>query len=245
MEKKIAILILDSKLPNMKNILLAATILLLSVVASAQSKKSFEGSILFSFEMSGGGQEMEMAKSLMPTGYLFRIKGENSRMSIQGGMMAAMMGDIVVNAANDQTYMLNDANKSAMLMPKEDAKGTDEAAKYDVQKGGDAKTIAGFECEHYIVKSLEGELVAEYWVTDKISIKAAKGKASKSSPIGQGSTYGIAGFPLRVQMNQMGMLVTMEAKEVKQEKLASSLFEVPKGYTVSEFNPAMFQMGGE
>jgi len=229
----------------MKNLFLAALCLLLSVGSRAQSMKNFEGTILFSFEMSGGGPEIEMAKSLMPTGYVFKIKGENSRMSIQGGMMAAMMGDVVVNASKDQTYMLNDANKSAMLMPKDESKMADEASKYDVQKGADLRKIAGFDCQHYIVKTKEGELVAEYWVTDEIGIKAAKGKASKSSPIGQGSSFGISGFPLRVQMNQMGMLVTMEAKEVKKEKLSASLFEVPKDYTISDFNPAMFQMGGE
>ncbi|MBA4303271.1 MAG: hypothetical protein C0424_03490 [Sphingobacteriaceae bacterium] len=229
----------------MKKTLFAWTLVFLTSLAFAQSKKNFEGTILFSFEVSGGGQEMEMAKAFMPTGYVFKIKGENSRMSIQGGMMAAMMGDVVVNAAKDQVYMVNDANKSAMLMPKEEGKAADEAGKYDVQKGADKRSIAGFSCEHYVVKSKEGELLAEYWVTDEIAIKAPKGKSSASSPIGQSGSYGISGFPLRVQMSQMGMLITMEAKEVKKEKLANSLFEVPKDYTLSDFNPAMFQMGGD
>lgn len=229
----------------MKNIFLALAILLFTTVATAQSKKHFEGTVAFSFEVSGGGQEMEMAKAFMPTGYLFKIKGDNSRMTVQGGMMAAMMGDLVVNTAKEQVYMLNDANKSAMLMPKDEGKAITESSKYEVEAGTDKRSIAGFECNHFVVKSKEGEQIAEYWVTDDISVKAPKGKGSGNSPVGQASAYGISGFPLRVQMNQMGMLITMEAKEVKREKLASSLFEVPKGYTVSEFNPAMFQMGGE
>lgn len=228
----------------MKNVLLAIVLLFVSTLAESQSKKNFEGTVLFSFEISGGGQEMEMAKSFMPTGYLFKIKGENSRTSIQGGMMAAMMGDVIVNATSDEVYMVNDANKTAMRMPKEENKEAVDASKYDVQKGDDQRTIAGFTCEQFIVRSKEGELLAEYWVTDAISIKTTRGKAA-NSPISQSNSFGISGFPLRVMMNQMGMLVTMEAKEVKKEKLPADLFEIPKGYTVSDFNPAMFQMGGD
>lgn len=218
---------------------------LFALSVTAQSKKNFEGSILYSFEVSGGGEEMEMAKAFMPTGYLFKIKGDNSRMSMQGGMMAAMMGDVVVNAAKEQVYMLNDANKSAMLMPKDDTKANEDASNYSVEKGSDKRKIAGYDCEHFLVKSKTGEQLAEYWVTNDIAVKTPKGKAASTSPIGQGNSFGIEGFPLRVQMNQMGMLITMEAKEVKKEKLSMDLFEVPKGYTISDFNPAMFQMGGD
>lgn len=228
----------------MKKVLLSLLLVMSVMAVGAQSKKNFEGSILFSFEVSGGGEEMEMAKAFMPTGYLFRIKGENVRMTMQGGMMAAMMGDILVIAAKEQTYMINDAGKSAMLMPKEENKQADNAGKFDIQEGADPRTLSGMPCKHYIVKTKEGELVGEYWVTDELQVKVPKSK-SAGNILTQGNTYGIQGFPLRVAMNQQGMQIVMEAKELKPEKLAASLFEVPKGYTVSDFNPAMFQMGGD
>lgn len=228
----------------MKKLLLSSLLLLVVLAVQAQSKKNFEGSILFSFEVSGGGEEMEMAKAFMPTGYLFRIKGENVRMTMQGGMMAAMMGDILVIAAKEQTYMINDAGKSAMLMPKEENKTPENADKFDVQEGTDPRTVSGMACKHYVVKTKEGQLIGEYWVTDELQVKVPKSK-SAGNMLTQGNAYGIKGFPMRVAMSQQGMQIVMEAKELKSEKLSASLFEVPKDYTVSDFNPAMFQMGGD
>lgn len=228
----------------MKKMLLSLLLAFSAFTIQAQSTKNFEGSIVFSFEISGGGEELEMAKAFMPTGYLFRVKGENVRMTMQGGMMSAMMGDILVIAAKEQTYMVNDASKSAMLMPKEENKQADNADKFDVEEGADARTVVGMPCKHFIVRSKDGELIGEYWVTDAFQVKVPKSK-SAGNILTQGSNFGVKGFPLRVVMNQQGMQIVMEAKEVKAEKLSSSLFEVPKGYTVSDFNPAMFQMGGD
>lgn len=228
----------------MKKLLFFLLLAVTTVASMAQSKKNFEGTIQFSFEVSGGGEEMEMAKAFMPTGYLFRIKGENVRMTMQGGMMAAMMGDIVVNAAKEQTYMINDAGKSAMMMPKDESKAAEPSDKFDVQEGKEAKTIAGMACKHYIVKTKAGELVGEYWMTDELQVKVPKSKTA-GNILTQGNNFGVKGFPLRVLMNQQGMQITMEAKELKAEKLSADLFEIPKGYTVSDFNPAMFQMGGD
>ncbi len=228
----------------MKKMLLLLLFVATTIAAQAQAKKNFEGTVQFSFEVSGGGEEMEMAKAFMPTGYFFRIKGENVRMSMQGGMMAAMMGDIVVNAGKEQTFMLNEASKSAMLMPKEENKNASSAADFVVETGADNRVIAGMACNHFLVKTKEGATIAEYWVTKELQVKVPKSKAG-GNMLTQGGAYGIEGFPLRVLMMQQGMQIVMEAKEVKAEKLESSLFEIPKGFTVSDFNPAMFQMGGD
>jgi hypothetical protein len=208
----------------------------------AQSKKYFEGTIQFSFDFSGGGPEMEMAKAFMPTGYTFQVKGDNVRMRMNGGM-GAMMGDMVVNGNKNKSFFLNDANKTAMTLPESKEEETPDAASFEVKKGTDERVIAGYKTQHYLITTREGEFSEmEFWVTDEIYMKPPQGK--QGSPIGQASMYGIKGFPLRLVMASAGATVTMEVQSVKKEKLADSLFDIPKSYTTSVFNPAAMPMGG-
>lgn len=225
-----------------KSTILVGLLLLLSSVVPAQSKKVFEGSIAFNFKLEGGGAEMEVAQAFMPTGYIFKIKGESLRMTMQGGM-SAMASDLVVNAKTKEQYMLMEATMSAMRIPVDDeASAQSEQASFTVSEGGDTRKIQGYLCQHYIVhlKDQPGTTI-EMWLTEEIKLKIPR--KSNSSPLSQVGKYGLSGFPLRMVIDQAGMLVSMEAVEIKVEKLADSLFEVPGGYTITEYSPDAMDEG--
>lgn len=228
----------------MKRFLQFVLLVLLSFSLSAQSKKYFEGSIFFSFDVSGGGEELEMSKAFLPNGYKFRVKGEKIRMRMEGGMVAAMIGDIIFDGDNDQQFMLNEANKTVTLMPAEKEQEPKVPEGYRVARGNADKEIAGYQTKHYVVKNDNNlsELM-EFWVTEELSFRIPKGK--NTSPLGAGFGYGIKGFPLKLVMEQAGMTITMEAKRITAEKLSNQIFEIPKDYKKSDFNPAMFDFGGE
>ncbi|MFN3529964.1 MAG: DUF4412 domain-containing protein [Bacteroidia bacterium] len=228
----------------MKKILCLLLTLSCSITLWGQSNKHFEGSIFFSFDVTGGGEELELSRAFLPHGYKLQVKGEKVRMRMEGGMVAAMFGDIVFDGSTNLQFMLNDANKTVTMMPAEKAQEAKIPEGIKVERGSNDKEIAGYQTQHYLVKNdnKPGELM-EFWVTEALNFRAPKG--NNSSPLGAGYGYGIKGFPLQLVMEQAGMTITMEAKSVKQEKLADQIFEIPNDYKKSEFNPAMFNFGGD
>ncbi len=211
--------------------------LLLNTSVQAQNKRVFEGNIRFNFEVEGAGEELEQAKVFMPTGYIFNIKGESMRMSMLGGLAAAMGGDLIVNAKKKEQYMLMSATKTAMRIPMDEPEtsGADQPG-FTVTEGGDERVIQGYKCFHYVVV-IPGrpESTIEMWLTEEIKLKMPR--KNNSSLLMQAGKYGLNGFPLRMVVSQQGMLVRMEAVEIVKVDLPDSLFEIPKEYTVTDFNP--------
>lgn len=228
-----------------KSSILLGLLLLLSSFLHGQSKKGFEGSIQFNFQAEGGGPEFESAKLFMPTGYILKVKGASMRMSMEGGMIVAMVGDLIVNAKTKEQYMLMEATQTAMRLPQEEApKAGTEEADFTVTEGGDVRKIQGYDCFHYIIelKDQPGSSI-ELWLTEEIQLKMPS--RNNISPLAQVGKYGLKGFPLRMVILQDGIQVSMEAIEIVREPMDDSLFEVPKGYTITDFNMESLDMGAD
>ncbi len=218
---------------------------LFSLQLFAQNKKNFEGTVSFDVNISGGGSEMEMAKAFMPSGYVYSIKGENVHLKTVGGM-TQMMGTIVFNEKLNQSFMVNDAQKMVFVFKEETAAETGEHVDKvpQIKKGTEPRQIAGYNCEHYIISLPEEEGgITEIWVSEELKIKMPQG-SSRGLPVNEQIAQAIKGFPLAMRVDAQGLLIHMEAKEVKREKINDSLFEMPKGYVVKDFDPAMFSPGG-
>ena len=71
----------------------------------AFSQNSFEGKIVYSITMEG--EQAEETAAVMPQSYEYIFKGKNLKMKMNGGMMAAMMGEFIVDGENQTTYMIN------------------------------------------------------------------------------------------------------------------------------------------
>lgn len=134
------------------------------------------------------------------------------------------------------------ANPMAAKMMEKMMGGPAAAAK--VTKGQTPRTIAGYDCDHWIV-SMGESMTMEMWTTSKLKIPTGFYDLSKAqfaaNPMLQKFTRAFdelqklgGGFPLaqKTSMSMMGrtMVTSSEATEVKRGAIPDSAFAVPADY---------------
>jgi hypothetical protein len=215
---------------------LSLCLLVLPAVAAAQSK--FEGVVTVSMMSARGNNDVS-----------YSIKGDQLRMDMAG-------------PGGQTIYMLRDASKNvnAMVMPEQrmymdmsamqgmippGAAGTPQTGKApDITMTGRKETIAGYECEHMIVASDDGE---------KYDVCGANGLGSFMTPggpmgMGGGRGRGMGGppgldrlgrdfFPLKVQ--KVGGEVALQVTKIEKKSLDNSVFAIPDGF--QKMDPGMMR----
>lgn len=223
----------------MKKLLLMLTIAFGSLMlVNAQEK--FNGTVHYKLDYMGSG--IEAFKGMLPNGYTFKFLNGDMLMRMEGGMAAAMMGDIVHQGKKGETYMLKPSDKKALKMASDDSKAT---ADPKVEDTGETETIAGHKCKKYKVTiTKDGESLINYiWATKDIDVV----KPKKASGMGSGGSLfveQIDGYPLKVQVtsNMAGMSFTMTMTADKLDDTAPSkdLFIIPSDYKIEDFDPKSF-----
>lgn len=210
--------------------------------------QDFNGKIVYSFDVAGEGSEQ--VKPFMPESMSMTFLKTDMLMEMKGGMVAMMMGKILVQGKKGKAYMIKDAEETIYVMSADKDKDDDdgeEEEKPEVKDTGEKETIAGYECSKYAIttQTPEGPVTSYAWATDKI--KPAKGK-SEGGVSGMGmsamSVEGLPGMPLKMETAQGPMTIIFEAKEVDSSTPDKALFKLPKGYDKEDFDPAMFGGGG-
>lgn len=209
--------------------------------------QDFNGKITYGFDIAGEGAEQ--VKAFMPESMSMTFLKTDMIMEMKGGMVAMMMGKILVQGKKGKAYMIKDAEETIYVMNKPDEEDEDgeEDAKPTVTATGETETIAGYECAKYeiVTETPEGPVTSYAWSTEKI--KPAKGK-SDGGVSGMGmsamSVEGLPGMPLRMETAQGPFTIIFEAKEVDTTTPDKALFKLPKGYDKEDFDPAMFGGGG-
>ena len=231
-----------------RTFVLAAALSLASAIASAQ----FEG--VASFKMTAGsGADMSAQGSgkifLSPAGY--RVEWAMDLSSMKKGREGAkaapatmLMTMLARKADPGKVYMLNDEKKTYSVV---DAGAVEERGKtpkeaFTVKKLG-TETVAGLSCQNVLLTSSKGT---------EIEVCAAKELAASSdwlaslnrrnpegaSWLGALKEQGIEGFPVRWVIRKKGStqpLTTMEMTRIEKKSLPDSLFDVPAGYTQTQF----------
>lgn len=227
----------------MKRVLIGL-VLIFSVTASFGQKnkkaKVFEGHIKYKYEMLGEGAE-SMAAFLPESMEIYTSK-EGLVTKMNGGMMATMMGKILVN--DKGAYILQEAEQKALEMDQEEL-AKDAADKVDepvVEKLDETEKILGYKCQKYKTVTKDestGEEMTNYvWVTDQFVMPEFK-----SSNTNNVSVKGIDGVALKTMTSVMGFTVTLTALEVSETKPDKTMFTVPSSYTVEKFDPNTFGGG--
>ena len=219
------------------------TLLLLSLAlsTSAFAQKAFEGKIVFGIKVMG--ENADQMAAFMPESYEYRIKGNNMLFKINGGMTAAILGEILVNGEEETTYMLKADEQVAYKMLSSEADETESVAP-NVTKQDEVIDIMGYKCQKYQVKVTdeEGVEATQYmWCTDEIVFK----RPSDTKAMGGGNLFmeGVGGFPLKIMTETMGMTMVMTAIEISPKTLSDSDFAVPSNYEIKDFDPQSL-MGG-
>ena len=220
-------------------------------------QEGFEGIIRYQIKNSMGN----MDSGLMPAFTEYHIKGKD--ISIQMiDADGAKMARILLNGDQSTFYMIDDEARTAMkVMVSDDAdekrignvpeefkeeyekalKEADnalESDQVDLKETGESMTIAGYECEKYIVTAETGEAFfeSEVWLTEKIQVQVPDVLKDKNNPLLLFMNE--KGFPLRFtgKSNSNGQSYNFEmvAVKVTPGSLNSDNFEIPADYHVSD-----------
>lgn len=217
-------------------------LLCLSTMLVLQAQKAFQGTMKFTYEVEGEGAE-EM-KAFMPEGMVVKYGDNKMSTEMNGGMMADMMGRIIVNAG--EAYVIKDSDKTVYIMDDEDMEGAKDAVENQPEAtkvAGETKKILGYTCSKYLLTVEQGGQKTEQviWATD--AFKAPDMKLPNQGSMGSGmlSMGGIDGMPMQIDIGMPNMPVSLILKvmELEEGKVPDEAFAKPAGYEEKPFSEMM------
>ncbi|GIV44092.1 MAG: hypothetical protein KatS3mg035_1215 [Bacteroidia bacterium] len=205
--------------------------------------QNFTGTITYDFKITG--PMADQVKGMMQEKQILKIKGNNMRQTIKGGMMAQMMGDIIFLGDKKEAYILQSSEKKALKMEMDEMKN--EGAKPKVTKLNEVIDIAGYKCQKYSIEieneQLGGTLTEYVWATKDIQVSNPKSGMKTQNSI---TIEGVDGVVLKMVTDMNGMFtLTMIATQVQKGDVPDSEFVIPKDYKIEKFDPSSFGLGGK
>ena len=166
--------------------------------------------------------------SMMPSGFLFKVKGENTLTIMEGGMMP-----MEILHLKDRSVRLDRKNKTFSEMPQGENPSGKSTAQVQVTKTNEKSTILNYNCTKYIaVVTDKGKTINQvYWTTTEIKDIDMKHLKKQRMSGGQPLLYeGIEGVPLKMEISMQEAKMVLEVMEIKKESLNSSDFTIPSDY---------------
>ncbi|MCC6601246.1 MAG: DUF4412 domain-containing protein [Crocinitomicaceae bacterium] len=188
-------------------------------VAAAISQAPFEGKIITEVKAVELPPEAKGMESMFNHSINIYVKGKNRRVE-EGTAMGNTV--IITLGEKNETIMLMDmmGQKIAVSMSPEENTPTTGHEPAKVELTNEKKMIAGYECKKAILTGTENpETIMEIWYTEKL-------------PNATGKYESIAGMPMQYRVSANGMLLEFTVTKVAAEKVSTTLFEIPSGYTV-------------
>ena len=202
-------------------LLVAAVLLAAGFAATPAAAQTFEGAVTAKLHPDGGREPMEVQ-------YLLRQGA--MRMEMSRGEAAVM----IVDPTAKTSYMLMPQRRMYMVMPLVHGAGAEtQRPAPEVVRTGRKEKIAGYECEHWLVKDATGDVDA--------CVAAGLGAFAMGAPGREASWSGIfrdqRGFPLKVSKAGAGTM--MEVTKIEPKRLDAALFAPPADYTKMEMPSGM------
>ena len=196
----------------MIRILLVTGLLLTGLISCKTADEAIsKGTVTYDMEFSSDDPNVQAQLGMMQGSEMVLTFAEQN-MKTEMKMGSIMTNTTIINGEQNKGLMLMSGmvGKKAVPMSKEDLEKENEESPdendLDIEKTGETKEIAGFQCEKIILTTEEGDAI-EMWVTDEIKPKRKDGRFVREG----------VGFPLMMETNQQGMVITFSAKEVVQK----------------------------
>ena len=179
----------------------------------AKGKKSFEGTISYTIQMSGD-PSITSSMDMIPAGMLtavFKTRGQRSMMSIMGQKTFVDAKKGVVTSLIDMSML--GMGTYCIENPYEGTK-TSDANQTKPEFTGETKTICGYKAEKIRLQTSQEGTSVELWVTRDLSIES-----------GLPTMPGLEGlvplqFDIQTAATGMGDIkITLTAKELKEQKV--------------------------
>jgi hypothetical protein len=230
----------------MKKTIQTLCFLVLFVAVSVQAQKEFKGSVTYAYSI--GGDNAEMMAAMMPQKMVVEYGERGMITKMEGGMMAAMMGEIVVDGKNKRSFVKKDNEKTIYVMNEEDSK---EAAAgmetSNLKKLKETQEILGYTCTRYEMdaKDVNGNTFTQVvWATPALKIKKYDFSESVKSMV-QNAYFEKLGevFPLKIEftMPTGNIDVNLEAVELTEKIIEDERFEIPAGYQEKDISEMLGQ----
>jgi hypothetical protein len=196
--------------------------------ANPQMKAQMESAMKM---MQGSAASSSGTPSIMPSGFILKVKGGSTLTILDGGMMP-----MEVLHLKDKSYRLDRKNKTYAELGAE--RTQNNAPQYSktqtrITKTSEKTTILGYSCTKYIATiSDNGKTIDQvYWTTTDIKDFDMKSLTKQGMGKGQPMFYeGIEGVPLKMEMTMPEAKMVMEVTEIKKETLNSADFSVPTDF---------------
>jgi len=226
-------------------------------IGGTMGQDRFEGIIRYQIKSSMGNMESGMAPAFTE----YHIKGNDINIQMIGAD-GIKMARILVDGDQSIFYMIDDEARTAMKVMVRDEAGENrignvpeefkeeyekaikeadsalESEQIDLRETGESMTIAGYECEKFIVTAETGEAFfeSEVWLTEKILVQVPDVLKDKNNPLLVFMNE--KGFPLRFagKSNSNGKFYDFEmiAVKITPRSLDPGDFEIPADYHVSD-----------
>jgi uncharacterized protein DUF4412 len=218
----------------------------LAVAATPLAAQTFEGAVTYRVTSSQGG----------PADMTVSLKGTKVRMDVsaRGQQMYMLLGagssTLTTVMPAQKMYMTIDPKMMQMQMG--DSNAPKHAPPAKITATGRKETVAGKECEVYLVgEAQDMEVCAAHgmgmWRTPQSPMGGGRGALGTLGSLGDADTnpeyakLAANGFwPLKVTSKEGGEAkVIMEATQIDAKKLEASVFEVPAGFTEMKMGQGM------
>jgi hypothetical protein len=204
--------------------------------ANPQMKAQMESAM----KMMQGGGATDMS-SMMPKGFILKVKGGNTLAIMEGGVMPM---EILTLKDQNKTIRLDRKNKTYSVMQNPGAVESGAVQRntpsVKVSKTTETTKLLGYTCTKYIASVTENDETINqvYWTTTEI--KDFDLKNLNSQRFGRGGQQmfyeGIEGVPLKMELTMQEAKMTMLVEEIKKEALRAEEFSIPKDFKETQGN---------
>lgn len=172
--------------------------------------------------------------NMMPKGMTIKIKGGNTLVSLEGGMAASMMGDILTLKGKSESYAIKKDKKTYAILPKSNQKADTEST-LSVTKTTETMKILGYDCVKFIITNTKAKTPETQFIYATTQIKDIDAKLFKDVKAGQDDKFGAAmakvdGVPLRMEIKSADVSITMECTKIERKTLNQDEFSIPKDF---------------
>lgn len=208
---------------------------------SPEMKKMMDSNPQLKAQMETMMKNMRGGNSIAPTGISIKTKNGNVTSTVEGGIVNGL--ETIYIKAKNESYLINRDSKTYSLVP-EQSSTTATTVLHEpttaINKTSETQKILGYTCTKTIVTITEadGTTVNQiFWVTKDIRGLDFKSFANQKIGSTKSASYykNLEGIPLKTEMTTAQGTMIMEATEIKKQTLPASDFEIPAGFTKTNF----------
>lgn len=168
---------------------------------------------------------------MMPDSFIFLFKDKDSKIMLQGGIVSAMMGDIISKGDSNISFMLDYSEKIAYRF---DPYKYDKSIIVDVEETGKIKKILGRKCTLFRISydNKDGNVVTDLWMTDELPVTIAR-----NNPMGKYFVISdLKGFPLliesKIKYQSTEFDIVISAVKIIERPIPANEFMIPEDFKI-------------